>query len=154
MSEAFANMDRTVPEKAGFPDRSGGRLEWKDGFSESLFGTPSLTKGCCESGKIGARMPTSARASLGVFAQLADVGIRAPEQNGLLEQAQTNDAQGCAVERNDSDRTSSRRFGLNQSREVSAFVDAFRFEFWVHSTANCTRAEAESRLSLALSFSR
>jgi len=32
-------------------------------------------------------MPTSARTSLGFFGQFADVGIRAPEQNGLLEQA-------------------------------------------------------------------
>ncbi len=32
-------------------------------------------------------MPTSARTSLGFFGQFADVGIRAPEQNGLLQQA-------------------------------------------------------------------
>jgi hypothetical protein len=31
-------------------------------------------------------MPTSARTSLGFFGQFADVGIRAPEQNGLLQQ--------------------------------------------------------------------
>ena len=48
-----------------------------------------LAKGCCESGKIGARMPTSARTSLGFFGQFADVGIRAPEQSGLLQQALT-----------------------------------------------------------------
>jgi hypothetical protein len=34
-------------------------------------------------------MPTSARTSLGFFGQFADVGIRAPEQNGLLQQALT-----------------------------------------------------------------
>ena len=32
-------------------------------------------------------MPTSARTSLGFFGQFADVGIRAPEQNGLVQQA-------------------------------------------------------------------
>jgi hypothetical protein len=32
-------------------------------------------------------MPTSARASLGFFGRFADVGIRAPEQNGLLQQS-------------------------------------------------------------------
>jgi len=32
-------------------------------------------------------MPTSARTSLGFFRQFADVGIRAPEQNGRLQQA-------------------------------------------------------------------
>ena len=32
-------------------------------------------------------MPTSARMSLRFFGQFADVGIRAPEQNGLLQQA-------------------------------------------------------------------
>ena len=32
-------------------------------------------------------MPTSARTLLGFFGQFADVGIRAPEQNGLLQQA-------------------------------------------------------------------
>jgi hypothetical protein len=32
-------------------------------------------------------MPTSARMMLGFFGQFADVGIRAPEQNGLLQQA-------------------------------------------------------------------
>ena len=32
-------------------------------------------------------MPTSARTALGFFGQFADVGIRAPEQNGLLQQA-------------------------------------------------------------------
>ena len=32
-------------------------------------------------------MPTSARTSLGFFGQFADVGIRAPAQNGLLQQA-------------------------------------------------------------------
>ena len=32
-------------------------------------------------------MPTSARTSLVFFGQFADVGIRAPEQNGLLQQA-------------------------------------------------------------------
>ena len=32
-------------------------------------------------------MPTSARMSLGFFGQFADVGIRAPAQNGLLQQA-------------------------------------------------------------------
>ena len=31
-------------------------------------------------------MPTSARTSLGFFGRFADVGIRAPEQNGLLQQ--------------------------------------------------------------------
>src|SRR5437667_7555916 len=36
------------------------------------------------------RMPTSARTSLGFFGQSADVGIRAPEQSGLLQQARTN----------------------------------------------------------------
>src|SRR5437773_9440930 len=46
-----------------------------------------LVKGCCESGKIGARMPTSARTLLRFFGQFADVGIRAPEQYGLLQQA-------------------------------------------------------------------
>jgi hypothetical protein len=35
-------------------------------------------------------MPTSARASQGFFGQLADVGIRAPEQNGLLQHAPAN----------------------------------------------------------------
>src|SRR6266566_5339789 len=52
-------------------------------------GTPeeSLVKGCCESGKIGARIPTSARTLLRFFGQFADVGIRAPEQYGLLQQA-------------------------------------------------------------------
>ena len=35
-------------------------------------------------------MPTSARTSLGFFGQCADVGIRAPEQNGLLQQALAN----------------------------------------------------------------
>ena len=49
-----------------------------------------LAKGGCESGKIGARMPTSARASLGFFGQFADVGICAPEQNRHLQQALTN----------------------------------------------------------------
>ena len=34
-------------------------------------------------------MPTSARASLGFFGRFADAGIRAPEQNGLLQQALT-----------------------------------------------------------------
>ena len=34
-------------------------------------------------------MPTSARTSLGFFGQFADVGIRAPEQNGLLQQTLT-----------------------------------------------------------------
>jgi superfamily I DNA/RNA helicase len=48
---------------------------------------PPLGKGCCESGKIGVRMPTSAGTSLGSWGRLADVGIRAPEQNGLLQQA-------------------------------------------------------------------
>src|SRR5216117_4041150 len=48
-----------------------------------------LTKGCCESGEIGARMPTSARMWLRFFGQFADVGIRAPEQSGLLQQALT-----------------------------------------------------------------
>jgi len=48
-----------------------------------------LTKGCCESGKTGARMPTSARTLLGFFGQFADVGIRAPEPKGLLQQALT-----------------------------------------------------------------
>ena len=38
-------------------------------------------------------MPTSARTSLGFFGQLADVGIRAPAQNGLLQQALTNPSQ-------------------------------------------------------------
>src|SRR6266511_6471974 len=52
-----------------------------------LWQEEGLAKGCCESGKIGARMPTSARTSLGFFGQFADVGIRAPEQNGLLQQA-------------------------------------------------------------------
>ena len=32
-------------------------------------------------------MPTSARTSLGFFGQFADVGIRAPEQKGLVQQA-------------------------------------------------------------------
>ena len=32
-------------------------------------------------------MPTSARMSLGFFGQFADVGIRAPAQNGLLQPA-------------------------------------------------------------------
>ena len=32
-------------------------------------------------------MPTSARTSLGFFEQFADVGIRAPEQYGLLQEA-------------------------------------------------------------------
>ncbi len=32
-------------------------------------------------------MPTSAPTSLGFFGQFADVGIRAPEQNELLQQA-------------------------------------------------------------------
>jgi len=35
-------------------------------------------------------MPTSARTSLAFFGQFADVGIRAPEQNGLLRQALVN----------------------------------------------------------------
>src|SRR5437879_4440601 len=35
-------------------------------------------------------MPTSARTSLGFFGQFADVGIRAPEQNGLLQQARAS----------------------------------------------------------------
>src|SRR5207249_10598154 len=35
-------------------------------------------------------MPTSAQTALGFFGQFADVGIRAPEQNGLLQQALTN----------------------------------------------------------------
>ena len=37
-------------------------------------------------------MPTSARTSLGFFGQFADVGIRAPEQNGLLQQALANES--------------------------------------------------------------
>ena len=53
-------------------------------------------------------MPTSARMSLGFFGQFADVGIRAPAQNGLLQQALTNHTtpgQGTAL----------RWFGNNQS---------------------------------------
>ena len=45
------------------------------------------TEACCESGKIGARMPSSARTLLGFFGELADVGIRAPEQDGLWQTA-------------------------------------------------------------------
>ena len=37
-------------------------------------------------------MPTSARTSLEIFGRFADVGIRAPEQNGLLQQALTRAA--------------------------------------------------------------
>ena len=35
-------------------------------------------------------MPTSARTLPGFFGQCADVGIRAPEQKGLLQQALTS----------------------------------------------------------------
>src|SRR2546425_4999468 len=57
----------------------------------SYFGDTTLARAGCKSGKIGARMPTSARTSLGFFGQFADVGIRAPEQNGLLQQALVSD---------------------------------------------------------------
>ena len=40
-------------------------------------------------------MPTSARASLGFFGRFADVGIRAPEQSGLSQQALTTYARLC-----------------------------------------------------------
>ena len=43
-------------------------------------------------------MPTSARTSLGFFGQFADVGIRAPEQNGLLQQALARTAPKTARE--------------------------------------------------------
>src|SRR6266581_9063025 len=62
------------------------------GDERTWCGVSEIAKGCCESGRIGARMPTSARTSLGFFGQFADVGIRAPEQNGLLQQAL---AKGC-----------------------------------------------------------
>src|SRR6266498_1206726 len=42
-------------------------------------------------------MPTSARTSLGFFGQFADVGIRAPEQNGLLQQALVRACPKCRV---------------------------------------------------------
>ena len=40
-------------------------------------------------------MPTSARASLGFFGRFADVGIRAPEQNALLQQALVSVCHHC-----------------------------------------------------------
>src|SRR3989442_14689675 len=90
--------------------------------------------------------PHGLRRGLPARTRQAGPGIAARNRSAVTRHARLAD-------RNGADRTRA-PFRVNQSWGGPALSDWSRFEFWVHSTANCTRVEAESRLSLALSFSR